>query len=163
MAKAIALPGYETTFITRSDLSDDGLKTLNERVKAIIGSYGGEIVMNEDWGKKKMAYPIEKEARGHYTYVVYTGKGEVVHEIERNLRIHDHIMRFLTVNLEKEFDAAKFTKRREEMKEAAKKREAEREARREERFAERRGGDDRGERRSAAPVISDDASEGIDE
>ena len=163
MAKAIALPGYETTFITRSDLSDDGLKTLNERVKAIVANYGGEIVMNEDWGKKKMAYPIEKEARGHYTYVVYTGKGEVVHEIERNLRIHDHIMRFLTVNLEKEFDAGKFTKRREEMKEAAKKRDAEREARREERFAERRGGDDRGERRSAAPVISDDASEGIDE
>ena len=163
MAKAIALPGYETTFITRSDLSDDGLKTLNERVKAIVANYGGEIVMNEDWGKKKMAYPIEKESRGHYTYVVYTGKGEVVHEIERNLRIHDHIMRFLTVNLEKEFDAGKFTKRREEMKEAAKKRDAEREARREERFAERRGGDDRGERRSAAPVISDDASEGIDE
>ncbi len=163
MAKAIPLPGYETTYITRSDLSDDGLKTLNERVKAIIANYGGEIVMNEDWGKKKMAYPIEKESRGHYTYVVYTGKGEVVHEIERNLRIHDNIMRFLTVNLEKEFDAGKFTKRREEMKEAAKKRDAEREARREERFAERRGGDDRGERRSAAPVISDDASEGIDE
>lgn len=154
-----ALPGYETTFITRSEMSDDALKALHERVTGIIATYGGEIVTTEDWGKRKMAYPIEKESRGHYSYFVYTGRGDVVHEIERNLRIHDHILRFLTVNLDKEFDAEKFRKHRAEVQEAAKRREAEREARREERFAERRGGDDRGERRGPPAPEAAAASE----
>jgi small subunit ribosomal protein S6 len=139
------LPGYETTFITRSELSDEGLKALQDRVNAIVGEYGGEVVLTEDWGKRKLAYPITKETRGQYSYVVFTGKGTVVHEIERNLRLHDHVLRFLTVNLDKEFDGEVFRKRRADLQAAAKRREEEREARREERMAERRGYD-RGDR-----------------
>ena len=143
------LPGYETTFITRSELSDDALKALNERLVSVVGAYKGTLVITEDWGKRKLAYPIEKEVRGHYTYLVYTGTGDIVHEMERNLRLNEHVLRFLTVNLEKEFDSDVFTKRRGEIQEAAKRREAEREARREERMAERRGYDDhRGHRDS---------------
>ena len=142
---AVRLPGYETTFITRAELSDDNLKALHERLIGIVGAYKGQLVLNEDWGKRKLAYPIQKEQRGHYTYLAYTGTGDIVHEIERNLRLHDHVLRFLTVNLEKEFDLDVFTKRRTEIQAAAKRREEEREARREERMAERRGyGDDRG-------------------
>jgi small subunit ribosomal protein S6 len=133
------LPGYETTYITRAELSDEKLKELQERLNGVVAAYKGQVVLSEDWGKRKLAYPIQKEARGHYTYVVYTGTGDVVHEMERNLRLHDHVLRFLTVNLEKEFDGEVFTKRRGEIQEAAKRREAEREARREERMAERRG------------------------
>ena len=143
------LPGYETTFITRAELSDDALKALNERLHGVVGAYKGTLVITEDWGKRKLAYPIEKEARGNYTYLVYTGTGDIVHEMERNLRLNEHVLRFLTVNLEKEFDSDVFTKRRGEIQEAAKRREAEREARREERMAERRGYDDhRGHRDS---------------
>ncbi len=97
------LPGYETTFITRVDLSDDGLKTLKDRMSAIVKEFGGEMVYEEDWGKRKFAYAIEKETRGHYTHFVYTGRGDVVHEIERNLRLHESVLRFMTVNLSKEF------------------------------------------------------------
>jgi small subunit ribosomal protein S6 len=138
------LPGYETTFITRAEMSDDNLKALQDRLDSVVGAYKGGVVLREDWGKRKLAYPIEKEARGHYTYLVYTGTGDVVHEIERNLRLHDHVLRFLTVNLDKEFDAEAFAKRRTELQAAAKRREEEREARREERMAERRGYGDRG-------------------
>src|SRR6185295_4580812 len=138
--QTVPLPGYETTFITKAELSDDGLKQLNERIAGLITNFGGGVtVLNEDWGKRKLAYPINNETRGHYTYVVYTGKGDIVHEIERNLRLHEHVLRFLSVNLEKEFDADVFTKRRAEIHAAAKRREEEREARREERMAERRG------------------------
>jgi small subunit ribosomal protein S6 len=137
------LPGYETTLITRSELSDEALKTLQERLAQVIASFQGEVVLTEDWGKRKMAYPIQKESRGHYTYLVYTGTGDVVHEMERNLRLHDHVLRFLTVNLEKEFDGAQFQKQRAQIHAAAELREKEREARREERNAERRGYDDR--------------------
>ncbi len=155
MPSTVRLPGYETTMITRSDLSDEGLKTLVDRVNGIIASFGGEIVLAEDWGKKRFAYAIEKEARGHYSYVAYTGKPGIVHEIERNLRIHDHVLRFLTVSLGKELEPAAFLKLREEMKEAAKRRDEERAARREERMASR-GGDDRDHHHSRRHESSDD-------
>jgi small subunit ribosomal protein S6 len=141
-AGAQKLPGYETTFITRAEMTDDALKALQERLTGLLANYKGSLVLQEDWGKRKLAYPIQKETRGHYTYLVYTGTGEVVHEVERNLRLQDHVLRFLTVNLEKEFDAEVFTKRRADLQAAAKRREEEREARREERMAERRGYDD---------------------
>jgi small subunit ribosomal protein S6 len=164
--------GYETTFITRSELSDEKLKELQERLNGIVGQFKGELVLNEDWGKRKLAYPIQKESRGHYTYFVYSGEGDIVHEIERNLRLNEHVLRFLTVNLEKEFDAEKFKKHRAEIHAAAKRREEEREARREERMAERRayeGGDDRERRpyrepRDSAPAdVALDAPESSEE
>ena len=104
------LPGYETVVITRIDLSDDGLKTLKERIASIIKSFDGEMVYQEDWGKRKFAYLINKESRGHYSYFAYTAKGDVVTELERNLRLSDHVVRFMTVNLAKEFDKEVFMK-----------------------------------------------------
>ncbi len=137
-SQQIPTPGFETTFITRGEMADDALKALQEKLNGVVTSFGGELILNEDWGKRRLTYPIEKETRGQYTYMAYTGKGDVVHEIERNLRLHDHVLRFLSVSLGKEFDGENFKKHREEMKAAAKRREEEREARREERAAERR-------------------------
>lgn len=134
-------PGYETTFITRPELSDEALKALQEKLMGVIAQYEGEVVLTEDWGRRRLAYPIHKESRGHYTYLVYTAKGDIVHELERHLRLHDHVLRFLTVNLAKEFEAETFRKQRADYHAATKKREEEREARREERNAERRGYD----------------------
>jgi small subunit ribosomal protein S6 len=104
------LPGYETTFITRIDQTDDSFKALKEKIESIIQSFGGTLVYQEDWGKRRLAYPIEKEIRGQYTHFVYNGKPGVVAEIERNLRLHDSVMRFLTVVIAKEFDAEKYLK-----------------------------------------------------
>jgi small subunit ribosomal protein S6 len=151
--------GYETTYITRSEMSDDALKALQERLANVISTYSGETVLTEDWGRRKLAYPITKETRGHYTYLVYTGKEDIVHEIERNLRLNDQVLRFLSVNLETEFDADLFRTQRAAVHAAAKRREEEREARREERMAERGGGD---YRRHSAQSSSDDGM-GIDE
>ena len=155
------LPGYETTFITRSDVTDETMKTFQERLNGIVTEFGGTVVLNEDWGKRKLAYTIEKESRGHYTYVVYTGKPVVVAEIERNLRLSENILRFLSVNLDEEFKEENFRKRRAEIQAAAQKREAEREARREERMAERRAQghyEDR-EHHSRAVIDESDSSE----
>jgi small subunit ribosomal protein S6 len=104
------LPGYETTFVTKVDLTDEALKTLKDRLFGIVKAYGGELVYEEDWGKRKFAYPIEKETRGQYTYFVYTGPGTVVAEIERNLRLHESLLRFMTVVLAKEFDKDEYAK-----------------------------------------------------
>ena len=134
------LPGYETTLITRAEMTDDALKTLRDRMAAIVATYGGEVVMQEDWGKRKLAYPIQKETRGQYTYIVYSGKPGIVHELERNLRIHEHVLRFLTVNLAEEFVPEQFVKDRANNQAIAKRRDEERELRREQRHAEHRGG-----------------------
>lgn len=130
---ARGLPGYETIFITSPDLSDEVLKGLKDRLSPIVEQFGGKMVLTEDWGKRKLAYPIRKETRGHYSYFVYTGNPGVVHEVERNLRIQEHILRFLTVNLDQVFDSEQFQKRRADLQAAAKRREEERESRREER------------------------------
>jgi small subunit ribosomal protein S6 len=104
------LPGYETVFITRVDMTDDALKTLKDRLFAIVTQYKGEVIYQEDWGKRKFAFPIQKETRGQYTYFVYTGTSDIVAEIERNLRLNEFVMRFLTVNLSKEFDKEVYAK-----------------------------------------------------
>lgn len=156
--------GYETTFITRSELSDDALKALSDRLGEIVSTYKGEVVLREDWGKRRLAYSIKKESRGHYTYLVYTGQGDIVHEIERNLRLQDHVLRFLTVNLGKDFEASKFQKQRSDLQAAAKRREEERDARREERAAGRMG-DDRGHyrRHEAVDEMEDTVIEPTDD
>lgn len=107
---AAFLPGYEITFITRIDLTDDALKALKDKVEGIIQAYGGSLVYQEDWGKRRLAYPINKEIRGHYTHFVFNGKPTVVAEIERNLRLNESVMRFLTIQLAKEFDVEKYLK-----------------------------------------------------
>ncbi len=152
------LPGYETTFITKSEMSDDALKALKDRLTAVFGQFSGELVLSEDWGKRKLAYPIAKEVRGHYTYFVYTGKGDVVHELERNLRLNDQVLRFLSVNLDKEFNAENFKKSRSDQQAAAKKREEEREARREERagYSDRRYRQDSVERTIEPATAADE-------
>lgn len=142
MSKTTKLAGYETTFITRGEMAEDALKALQEKLNGVVAQYKGELILSEDWGTKRMAYKIQKESRGRYSHFVYTGAGNVVAEIERNLRMNDQVLRFLSVNVAEEFDQEAFTKRREEVKAQAKKREEEREARREEREASRRKFDD---------------------
>lgn len=115
-SKNVLLPGYETTFITRAEMTDDNLKTLRERLTALVGTFGGELVEHEDWGKRRLAYPIQKENRGHYTYMVYTGKPGVVSEFERTLRIQDHVIRYLTVQLNYEFDKDEWQKEKAAIK-----------------------------------------------
>ena len=167
--------GYETTIITRNELSDDAVKLIQDKLKSVAQSFGGDTVLMEDWGNRKLAYPIHKEVRGRYTYCVYSGKGDVVAEVERHLRIHDHVLRFLTVNLESEFDPEQFTKRRGEIQAAIKKREEERERAREERAErhhfrdrERDGGGGRGDRDGGRPsrdefMADDDGDTGSEE
>ncbi len=108
MAKKLA--GYETTFITRIDQTEDQLKTLKDKLFAIVKDFKGEIIHQEDWGKRKFAYPIQKEVRGQYTHFVYTGTSDLIAELERNLRLNEQTLRFMTIVLAKEFDKEVYMK-----------------------------------------------------
>ncbi len=104
------ISGYETTFITKGEMSATNLKNLKDKIESIVTAHGGEIVTTEDWGKRKLAYPIQKETRGQYTYYAYTGKGDVVAEIERNLRHVEDVIRFLSICVADEFNKEEWQK-----------------------------------------------------
>lgn len=107
---------YETILIADVNLSNDELNGLIERYKAIITDLKGIVAKVEEWGKRKLAYEIKKQSRGSYVLIDYAGKSEIVNELERNLKIDDKILKFLTVKksdrvdiqeIEKEINAAK--------------------------------------------------------
>lgn len=103
--------GYETTYIVRPDVNETGNKTFLEKLKGIIAAHGGQVIAVEDWGRRRLAYPINKETRGYYTYLLYTGNNSLVAELERNLRINENVVRFLSVKLEDDFDPTKFKRK----------------------------------------------------
>jgi small subunit ribosomal protein S6 len=90
---------YETTMVVRPDISGDVIEATLDRVRDAVKNSGGKLIAINHWGKKKLAFPIAKHTRGIYVQAHYLGKGGLVAEVERNLRIQESIIRFLTVKL----------------------------------------------------------------
>ena len=88
---------YETILIAHVDLSEDELSKLIDRYEAIVKGQKGVPVKIERWGKRKLAYLIRKQSRGFYILIDYAGAGSVVNELERNLKIDDKVLKFMTV------------------------------------------------------------------
>ncbi len=90
---------YETIFIVRPNVAEDEIEAIASKTSAIIEGDGGTILRSNNWGLKKLAYLIKKEAQGHYVYVDFAGVPASVAEIERIFRIDDRILKYLTVKL----------------------------------------------------------------
>ncbi|MGO9415435.1 MAG: 30S ribosomal protein S6 [Syntrophobacteraceae bacterium] len=103
---------YETFFIIDPDLSDETTAALDNKVQSVIVSNGGEVLTYVPWGKRKLAYAIRKRTRGLYVLMEYSGGPQLVAELERNLRIDERILKFITVMLEERFDPEKERERR---------------------------------------------------
>jgi len=88
---------YETILIAHVDLSEDELSGLITRYGAIVTGQKGILVKVEKWGKRRLTYLIKKQARGFYILIDYAGVGAVVDELERNLKIDDKILKFMTI------------------------------------------------------------------
>jgi small subunit ribosomal protein S6 len=88
---------YETILIAHVDLSEDELGSLIDRYGGIVTAQKGVLVKVERWGKRRLAYLIKKQARGFYILIDYAGMSAVVNELERNLKIDDKILKFMTV------------------------------------------------------------------
>jgi len=95
---------YETIFIADPDLQDEARKNLFNKFTNLVAQAGGLLVKIEDWGNRKLAYEIGKKSRGHYLCLTYGGTGDLVKELERNLRLDEKIMKFMTILLEKDID-----------------------------------------------------------
>ena len=97
---------YESVWVVNGDLPDEEVKSAIDKFSKIISSQGGTLVGVDEWGRRKLAYKIQGTIRGYYVLADFAGSSETVKELERNYRIDDRIIRFLTtkksdkVNLE---------------------------------------------------------------
>ena len=90
---------YETTLVIRPDLSGDMVENTLDRVRDVVNN-DGKLLEITHWGKRKLAYEVARHSRGIYVHTHYLGSSNLVAELERNLRISDNVLRFLTVRLE---------------------------------------------------------------
>ncbi len=95
---------YETLFIIDPELTDEGLKDVAEKFKNIILADKGHIIKYDEWGKRKLAYPVRKREYGFYVLLDYCGPSDIVNELERNMRIDERILKYITVKLSDSFD-----------------------------------------------------------
>lgn len=98
---------YETFFIVDPDLPDEVNTVIDDKVKNVVDANGGSILTYTPWGKKKLAYPVKKRTRGHYVLMEYTGGPDLVAELERNMRMDERILKFITVKLDDHYDPEK--------------------------------------------------------
>jgi small subunit ribosomal protein S6 len=92
---------YEHTFIMRQDLSQSQAEALIDHFSSILIENGGKVVTHEYWGLKTMAYKINKNRKGHYVLLKSDSTSEAVHEMERLMRLHEDVMRVMTIKVKK--------------------------------------------------------------
>jgi small subunit ribosomal protein S6 len=110
---------YETVFILTPVLSDDQVKEAVKKFEDFLTSKGGEIIWKEDWGLKKLAYPIQHKKTGFYHLVEFKLDPEAVKDLDLTFRRDERVMRHLIVKLDK--NAAEWAvTRRERIKESKK-------------------------------------------
>jgi small subunit ribosomal protein S6 len=97
---------YETIYILRPNTPNEGVAEVNTRIKGIIEGMGGKILKVDNWGKRRLAYEVAKERKGIYLYWQYLAQPGVVEETERNLRMLDSVIRYLSTRVDENIDVA---------------------------------------------------------
>ena len=103
---------YETVFILTPVLSEEQMKEAVKKYEDFITSNGAEIVHRENWGMRKMAYPITKKSSGFYQVLEYKQEGDLIAKLEVEFKRDERVLRFLTVKLDKHAVAYNEKKRR---------------------------------------------------
>jgi len=110
---------YETVFILTPVLSEEQMKEAVKKYEDFLTKNGAEIVHRENWGMRKMAYPIQKKSSGFYQILEYKIDGDAIAKLELEFKRDERILRFLTVKLDKH-SIAYNEKRRKKIKETKK-------------------------------------------
>lgn len=105
---------YETVFILTPVLSEQQMTETVEKFKKILTDQGAEILNEENWGMKKMAYPIKKKSTGFYSLLEFNAEPETIEKLEIAYRRDERVIRFLTVKLDKY--AAQYAEKRRNKK-----------------------------------------------
>jgi small subunit ribosomal protein S6 len=91
---------YEELFIVKPDTPEEEVDGFVEQIKAIITDGKGTVDKVDRWGMRKLAYRVQKFAEGNYTLVQFTSSPELVHEVERRMRVSDMVIKFITVRID---------------------------------------------------------------
>lgn len=91
---------YEHVLISRPDISPAQVETQIEQITELLKEKGAKIGKNEYWGLRNLAYPINKQRKGHYSLLNIDGPAEAIQELERQHRISDDVMRYMTIKVE---------------------------------------------------------------
>ncbi|WP_027722804.1 30S ribosomal protein S6 [Maridesulfovibrio zosterae] len=91
---------YEALVLLSPELASDSRKEIVEGLIAIIDREGGKMDEVDDWGSRQLAYPVQNQTRGYYVRLVFDAPGQLVAELERNIRITEGIFKFVTVKLD---------------------------------------------------------------
>jgi len=91
---------YETVFILTPVLSDDQAKEAVQKFESEITAFGAKIKHSENWGLRKLAYPIQKKSTGFYFLIEFEGEGDVVAKYELMMKRDERVLRFLTVKMD---------------------------------------------------------------
>ena len=92
---------YETTFIVNASIDDAQIEAAITRVQDVITKNGGTITSLNKWGRKRLAYPINKKTTGFYCHIEFEGEGQAIALLERSYQLDELILRYLTVKLSK--------------------------------------------------------------
>ncbi len=109
---------YETVFIVTPVLSEEQMKEAVKKFQDFLKEQGAEIVHEEHWGMRRLAYPIQKKSTGFYHLIEYRASGELIAEFETQLKRDERVIRFLSVKLDKHAVAYNEKKRRKALEAA---------------------------------------------
>ncbi|MCA1748841.1 MAG: 30S ribosomal protein S6 [Parasphingopyxis sp.] len=107
---------YEHVFLARQDLAQAQVDSLAEEATKIIEANDGKVTQTETWGLKSLAYPIQKNRKAHYVMLHVDGPGSLVQELERQTRINEDIIRFLTIRVDEHEEGPSIMMRKAEKK-----------------------------------------------
>ena len=97
---------YETIYILRPDIGNEAVGLVNTKIRGVIEAGGGSLLKVENWGKRKLAYEVQKQMKGMYLFFSYLGPAGLVEEVERNLRLTDSVIRTYSVKMAENVDPA---------------------------------------------------------
>jgi len=94
------MPLYENVFIARQDVSSQQVEAMTEEFTTMVTENGGSVPKSEYWGVRSLTYRIKKNRKGHYVLMNLDAPSDAVQEMERNMRLHEDIIRYMTVRVE---------------------------------------------------------------
>ncbi len=103
---------YETIFIASPTLTDEQADELVKQYEGIIAEQGGELLKTDKWGRKKLAYEVQKFSEGYYTLFEMNAGPDLIHELERRFRNNDAVIKYLSIRTDEAEKAAVHTKQR---------------------------------------------------
>lgn len=110
---------YELMYIANPEITADEVTGLNDGISKVFTEQGGNVVKIDDWGKRKLAYKINKKSEGHYVLFELEGTGKEILELERRMRVNELIMRFMTVRVDEDRKSAAKVKAKKERRQTA--------------------------------------------